>query len=79
MERPTMKENLPGYTIEEAHELYTKCPELYRQIVKLDNYIDYLESELKNLNLPDVCPLCKKNQPVEGFTVCLNCMKDSIK
>lgn len=49
MERPTMKENLKGYSIEEAHKLYTDCPELYRHIVKLDEYIDDLEDKLNNL------------------------------
>ena len=49
MERPTMKENLKGYSLEEAHKLYTDCPELYRHIVKLDEYIDNLEDELNKL------------------------------
>lgn len=54
MERPTMKENLKGYSLEEAHKLYTDCPELYRHIVKLDEYIDYLEDKLNNLVIADV-------------------------
>jgi hypothetical protein len=54
MERPTMKENLKDYTLEEAHKLYTECPELYRHIVKLDEYIDDLEDKLNNLFIDDV-------------------------
>ena len=54
MERPTMKESLKGYSLEEAHKLYTDCPELYRHIVKLDEYIDYLEDKLNNLVIVDV-------------------------
>jgi len=54
MERPTMKENLKGYSLEEAHKLYTDCPELYRHIVKLDEYIDDLEDKLNNLVIADV-------------------------
>ena len=49
MERPTMKENLKGHDLKEAHKLYTDCPELYRHIVKLDEYIDDLEDKLNNL------------------------------
>jgi hypothetical protein len=54
MERPTMKENLKGYSLQEAHKLYTDCPELYRHIVKLDEYIDDLEDKLNNLVIADV-------------------------
>ena len=54
MERPTMKENLKGYSLEEAHKLYTDCPELFRHIVKLDEYIDDLEDKLNNLVIADV-------------------------
>ena len=54
MERPTMKENLNGYSLEEAHKLYTDCPELYRYIVKLDEYIDELEDNLNKLLIPGV-------------------------
>lgn len=51
MERPTMKENLKGYSLEEAHKLYTDCPELYRHIVKLDEYIDDLEDQLHTIEV----------------------------
>lgn len=54
MERPTMKENLKGYSLEEAHKLYTDYPELYRHIIKLDEYIDDLEDKLNNLVIADV-------------------------
>lgn len=54
MERPTMKENLEGYSLEEAHKLYTDCPELYRHIVRLDEYIDNLEDELNKLLISGV-------------------------
>lgn len=54
MERPKMKESLKGYSLEEAHKIYTDCPELYRHIVKLDEYIDYLEDKLNNLVIVDV-------------------------
>ncbi len=54
MERPTMKENLKGYSLEEAHKLYTDCPELYRHIVRLDEYIDNLEDELNKLLISGV-------------------------
>ncbi len=53
-ERPTMKENLKGYSLEEAHKLYTDCPELYRHIVRLDEYIDNLEDELNKLLISGV-------------------------
>ena len=49
MERPTMKKNLQDYSLEKAHKLYISCPELYRHIVKLDEYIDDLEDKLNNL------------------------------
>lgn len=29
--------------------------------------------------IKSVCPLCKKNEPIEGYTVCLSCMEDSVK
>ena len=46
VKRPTMKDNLEGYTLEEVHALYVKCPELFRHIVALDEYIDELEQLL---------------------------------
>ena len=82
MERPTMKENLKGYSLEEAHKLYTDCPELYRHIVKLDKYIDYLEDELNNLGIADVVEqneqlsLCKCEKPspdVMYGKICTEC------
>jgi hypothetical protein len=76
MERPTMKENLKGYSLEEAHKLYTDCPELYRYIVKLDEYIDDLEDKLNNLVIADVVkPFFCNNEKVgvRCTTQCLGC------
>lgn len=85
MERPTMKENLKGYSIEEVHKIYTDCPELYRYIVKLDEYIDDLEDKLNNLVIPDVVvpngTLCECKYPLvrtgtDNSEYCGFCNKD---
>lgn len=57
--RPTMEDNLKGHTLKEVHELYIKSPELYKQIVKLDKYIDYLESNNDWVNIKDREPTIK--------------------
>lgn len=42
-----------------------------------------VETGERLLTIPDViksiCPLCRKNEPIEGYTVCLSCMEDSVK
>lgn len=41
------------------------------------------DTDKRQLTIPDViksvCPLCQKNEPIEGYTVCLSCMEDSVK
>jgi hypothetical protein len=56
-----------------------------RMVVYGDTFIKWEPIEHKcdgNLKTSDnsvVCPLCKINPPIEGFTVCLSCMCDSVK
>lgn len=45
-----------------------------------------VDAEDRQLNIPDVsnakrtvCALCGINKPIEGCTVCLKCMEDSVK
>lgn len=76
MERPTMKENLKGYSLEEAHKLYTGCPELYRHIVKLDEYIDELEDKLNNLVIADVGNCALYNDMPLVYNMCLSYRHD---
>ncbi len=74
-----MKENLQGYSLEEAHKLYTDCPELYRHIVKLDEYIDELEDELNKLTIPVVVgqseQSCKGLHSTDFYGKCFKCGK----
>ena len=46
MKRPKIEETLKGLELKDVHNLYLSCPELYRHIVRLDLYIDYLEEKL---------------------------------
>jgi hypothetical protein len=57
----------------------------------IESEFDYNPQKLANgantskrqLTIPDViksvCLLCQKNEPIEGYAVCLNCMEDSVK
>jgi len=53
MERPSIINFFSkGTTLEQAHDAYSKSPELYKYMAAVDSYADFLESKLDEIANP---------------------------
>lgn len=53
MERPSIINFFPKQTtLEEAHEAYSKSPEMFKYMSELDSYADFLEAKLDEIANP---------------------------
>jgi len=92
MERPNIKNFFSENTTPQmVNNLFLEQPELYNYIQALDNYIDYLSSQLEPLKknaeglLP--CPFCKSEPQIASLggdkenwiVLCPNCQRASVE